>query len=80
MEKNLTTEPILEMALELNNLSTLDLRINQLTQIKADAFNCLTNLQILNLSGNQLTEIKVETFNQLRKLEKLDLSNNRWLN
>ncbi len=60
---------------KLQNLSTLDLRGNQLAELPQD-FSNLQNLSTLNLSRNQLAELP-QDFSKLQNLSELFLSSNQ---
>ncbi len=59
------------------NLKTLDLSSNNLTEFDARAFHGICALENLNLNHNALSEIHPDTFQGLVRLTVLDLSNNQ---
>lgn len=61
------------MLSRLSSLQELNLCLNQLFEIKADAFNGLINLKKLDLSYNRLAEIDEIACNYLSNLHELDL-------
>ena len=60
----------------LEAIQILELRNENITSIKIDAFSSFKDLTELDLSNNRLTNIGLE-FNSLENLEKLNLSNNK---
>ncbi|XP_043281813.1 chaoptin [Venturia canescens] len=60
----------------INNLTTLDLGYNNLTQLPASAFAGMPNLRTLDLRNNELTSVEPGTF-ALAHLETLNLRDNR---
>ena len=61
---------------ELNNLRSLNLSKNLISQLQADAFSRTPNLVYLYLRKNCLKSINENQFQGLNKLLELDLSNN----
>ncbi len=60
----------------LSNLKTLNLSVNELTELNVNTFQGLTNLEHLNLNQTSLTQIKENTFQCLNKLQTLNLGYN----
>uniref|UniRef100_H3B818 Si:ch211-237i5.4 n=2 Tax=Latimeria chalumnae TaxID=7897 RepID=H3B818_LATCH len=54
----------------------LDLKHNDLTEIRAESFNALWSMKILILSNNKIEKIHLRAFQSFGFLEKLDLSHN----
>ena len=63
-------------SLHLTKLKTLDLGMNRISQLPADAFQGLTALKTLRLNNNQLSGLPEKIFQNLTALEKLDLGLN----
>lgn len=61
---------------ELDNLQTLELESNQLTNLPSGIFDELANLQTLYLVNNRLTTLPAGIFDKLASLQSLDISNN----
>ena len=61
----------------LSALGSLDLSLNQLTELPAGIFNSLTNLTVLGLGENQLMTLDANIFSDLESLTSLDLSSNQ---
>lgn len=61
----------------LSNLKSLDLALNRLTFIPANAFENMSKLEELVLDENQITEIDKEAFNGLINLKDLLIEENR---
>jgi Leucine-rich repeat (LRR) protein len=59
------------------NVKSLYLTYNNLTNLDKDIFSGLTQLQKLDLSKNKLTSLDKELFSGLTQLQKLDLSKNK---
>jgi Leucine-rich repeat (LRR) protein len=59
-----------------NEMESLDLSLNLLSEIENETFIGLQNLNHLNLSSNRIESISSESFKILRKLLTLDLSFN----
>lgn len=61
--------------LNMNELKSLDISENRLSEVAADAFSLLPNLNYLNLSRNaHLTILPITVFHNLPKLKILDIS------
>lgn len=60
----------------LTALKSLNLQLNQLTNIPEGAFQTLSALELLSLSGNQLSALRPSSFNGLKALRILDADNN----
>ncbi|XP_041612254.1 leucine-rich repeat-containing G-protein coupled receptor 5 [Vulpes lagopus] len=58
-------------------LQKIDLRHNEIYEIKADTFQQLLSLRALNLAWNKIAIIHPNAFSTLPSLRKLDLSSNR---
>ncbi|KAM6215906.1 leucine-rich repeat-containing G-protein coupled receptor 5 isoform 2-T2 [Rhynchocyon petersi] len=58
-------------------LQKIDLRHNEIYEIKVDTFQQLLSLRALNLAWNKITIIHTNAFSTLPSLIKLDLSSNR---
>ncbi|XP_075408887.1 leucine-rich repeat-containing G-protein coupled receptor 5 isoform X1 [Tenrec ecaudatus] len=58
-------------------LQKIDLRHNDISEIRVDAFQQLPNLRTLNLAWNKIATIHSNAFSTLPSLMKLDLSSNR---
>ncbi|XP_049638987.1 leucine-rich repeat-containing G-protein coupled receptor 5 [Suncus etruscus] len=58
-------------------LQKIDLRHNEISEIKADTFHQLLGLRSLNLAWNKIASIHPDAFSTLPSLRKLDLSANR---
>ena len=58
-------------------MTTLELQINQITEIKNNTFKPLRNLNNLSLSSNELNEINATTFNGLNELKQLLMYGNK---
>nr|XP_031539225.1 leucine-rich repeat-containing G-protein coupled receptor 5 [Vicugna pacos] len=58
-------------------LQKIDLRHNEICEIKADTFQKLFSLRSLNLAWNKIAIIHPSAFSTLPSLRKLDLSSNR---
>nr|XP_031318981.1 leucine-rich repeat-containing G-protein coupled receptor 5 isoform X1 [Camelus dromedarius] len=58
-------------------LQKIDLRHNEICEIKADTFQKLFSLRSLNLAWNKIAVIHPSAFSTLPSLRKLDLSSNR---
>ena len=61
---------------DLSNLAELDLSMNMIEQIAADALKGLVQLQKLKLDQNQIQLIRPQSFDGLTQLDVLDLGNN----
>lgn len=62
--------------LTLLRLETLDLSLNELTELDAESLGELTHLKTINVSGNALHQLS-PVFGSLEQLEVLDLSSNQ---
>ncbi|XP_007537655.1 leucine-rich repeat-containing G-protein coupled receptor 5 isoform X2 [Erinaceus europaeus] len=60
-----------------HKLQKIDLRHNEIYEIKVDTFQQLLGLRILNLASNKIAIIHANAFSTLLSLRKLDLSSNR---
>ncbi|CAH1391937.1 unnamed protein product [Nezara viridula] len=58
------------------NLRSIDVSYNSITNITSQTFKELINLKVLNISYNDIEEISEDTFDSLKVLEVLDLSGN----
>ncbi|XP_006886151.1 PREDICTED: leucine-rich repeat-containing G-protein coupled receptor 5-like isoform X2 [Elephantulus edwardii] len=58
-------------------LQKIDLRHNEIDEIKVDTFRQLLSLRALNLAWNKIAVIRPRAFSTLSSLIKLDLSSNR---
>jgi Leucine-rich repeat (LRR) protein len=61
----------------LQHVTSLDLSINQLTNLPSGTFDKLTGLVSLTLHGNQLTSLPAGTFDKLTGLVTLSLEGNQ---
>ena len=60
----------------LNQMTHLNLFVNNITSLHKDSFVTLQSLQYLNLRDNKITAIHPEAFSHLKNLSELDLSHN----
>ncbi|KAJ8921951.1 hypothetical protein NQ315_008585 [Exocentrus adspersus] len=65
-----------ELFLNLTNLQSLDLSLNEIKVLELELFRTLKTLEVLNLSANSLTKINRGNFSGLNNLKCLDLSRN----
>ncbi len=68
---------IILISFQLNSLQALNLKWNQITEVKEYSFGSLNNLKELNLNGNRL-QIGENSFNVLNNLQSLYLNHNRY--
>lgn len=65
-----------DLAVQQNNLRTLNLEENKLAEVPTDALANLQNLTSLSLARNLLTRVRDKAFDGCQSLESIDLSGN----